>query len=132
MKKIKYILILLFAIISIYGGVFIVSFNVKSEGNSVIVEWQTQNEVNIKEYWVLRKSNNSDFEQIAVIAAKGGNNSYKYIDKEAYKATEKIYRYKLRIINTSGEEDGMSEEKNVLHNVSSVKRTWGSIKALFR
>jgi len=132
MKKIINSLIVLVFVTLLYCGATILSFDVKSDNDNVVIEWETQNEVNLKEFRIMRKAVNSDFEQIASMPAKGSG-KYKYIDKTAYKTTDRHYTYKVILIDNAGNEDGYTEEKGVLHNkVSNIKRTWGSIKALFR
>jgi len=42
-----------------------------------------------------------------------------------------IFIYRLKIVDTNGQAS-YSNEVSVSHNVSGVKRTWGSIKAMFR
>ena len=131
MKKIINSILVIVFITLIYSGAY-VSLTVRSENDNIVVEWETRNEVNLKEFRVLRKAVNSEFVPIATVPAKG-DGKYKYIDKNVYKTTERYYTYKLLLIDSAGKEDGYSEELGVVHSsVSSIKRTWGSIKAIFR
>jgi hypothetical protein len=67
-----------------------------------------------------------------VVQPKGSNSLYTYVDRSAYKDTESVYVYRLKILEASSGPSSYSNEITVSHSVSSVKRTWGSIKAMFR
>lgn len=134
MKKTNFIftVFLLLTGIFIYAGASLVYFQVTSLNEQVIIEWQTQEEVSLTKFEILRKAGNGNFAKIGEVKAAGSFSTYKYIDKNIFKTTQNNYTYKLRFINTKGQPDGYSAEKSILPNISSVKRTWGSIKALFR
>ena len=134
MKKLKIkniVLVLIFSVFT-FAGVILDSFTLSSRDDQVVLEWRTQDEVNIDRFEVLRKNQNTDFIKIAEVKATGSYSNYKYTDKNVYKTTTNNYTYKLRFIDVSGNTDGYSSEKSIMPNISSVKRTWGSIKALFR
>ena len=58
---------------------------------------------------------------------------YSYVDENAYKSSGAFYAYGLILVDYSGNRSEVVMNTQVIHdNVSSVKRTWGSIKALFR
>ncbi len=135
MKKkslIFFIGIFLIAQLVVFGGAFIQYFNAVSSGDNIVLTWQTLNEENVKEFVIFRGPDRDHLAQIAVVEAKGDNSEYSYIDENAYKTDESFYAYALIIVDN----DGSRSEPIfafVTHNgVSSVKRTWGSIKALFR
>ncbi len=131
-KLIRFTLVFLFTQFVIFGGAFIQYFNAVSSGDNIVLTWQTLNEENVKEFVIFRGPDRDHLAQIAVVEAKGDNSEYTYIDENAYKTNESFYAYALIIVDT----DGSRSEPIfafVTHNgVSSVKRTWGSIKALFR
>jgi hypothetical protein len=68
------------------------------------------------------------------IPAKGNNQEYKYEDQTAFKTTSStFYQYRLTPVNDAGQAVGSPYYVSIDHNsVSSVRRTWGSIKAMFR
>ncbi len=104
----------------------------RSDGSNVTIQWGTNDETSIKEFEVLRRDGNvGEFISISVVSKKGSNSFYEYIDKSAFKTTGTIYQYQIKVVLISGG----YEESNIItvsHNVSSVKRTWGSLKAMFR
>lgn len=114
------------------GSILEGSMQAKSDGNNITLQWGTTDESNIKEYVVERRAGTSgDFIDLATIAIKGSNSFYEYIDQTAFKATSSIYQYRIKTVFKNGSFE-VSKEITVSHNVSAVKRTWGSLKAMFR
>lgn len=126
------ILLIVFGFISIlFAGASLEFFRGKSESDKVILEWKSREEFALREYVVERKSLNSEFIPIGTIQPKGNNSFYTFVDETAFKSLGSIYYYRLKIVDQNGS-FSYSNEISVFHNVSSVKRTWGSIKAMFR
>lgn len=128
--KSKFLILFLITITVIYAGVELISFTAKSQNGNVILNWQTATETNLKNFVVERKSVDGNFFEIAVVEPKSDRN-YQYIDQSAFKTLDAVYSYRLKIVDNDGSVS-YSGVQSVYHNVSSVKRTWGSIKALFR
>jgi len=122
--------VILFASV-LFAGAMISLFQARSEGEDIILEWQTTQESNLKEFVIQRRTPNGEFTDLSVIVPKGDNSFYSYRDESAYKTSEAFYIYRLKIVDNDGS-ISYSSEISVSHQVSSVKRTWGSIKALFR
>jgi len=122
-------LILVFAGI-LFAGASLVSFYAKYNGSNIVVTWQTSNEVNVKQFVVQRKTLNGGYVDLGVVYPQA-DKDYEFVDKSTFKSNDQIYVYKLKIVDNDGSES-YSGESSVVLNVSSVKRTWGSIKALFR
>jgi hypothetical protein len=105
----------------------------QSNGTDIIVRWVTVDETGVQKFEVLRRSGMSgDFFIIGTIdQLKGNNSTYEYVDKSVFKSSAGLYQYKIRVIN--GETPAPETEiVTVSHLASAAKRTWGSIKALFR
>jgi hypothetical protein len=124
-------IIILVAVITIYAGAFLEYFHGRSEGDDVRLEWKTGEEVNLENFKIERKTPQSSFVEISTIEPKGSNSYYTYIDQSAYKSNDMIFVYRLKIVDSNGQ-SSYSNEVTVSHSVSGVKRTWGSIKAMFR
>lgn len=125
------IFIVIFAATAIFAGTFLEYFHGRSEGDDIRLEWKTREEVNLQHFKVERKTPQSSFVEIATIQPKGNNSYYNYVDQSVYKPTDMIFIYRLKIVDTNGQA-AYSNEVSVSHSVSGVKRTWGSIKAMFR
>lgn len=127
--------IALFALIlsvPLVGGAFLDFFQGRSDGSNIQLEWKTRAESNIQSFEVQRRAGwQGEFLTVAVVEAKGPNSYYEYLDRSAYKQTDNVYVYRLRIVEQGGPAS-YSSEVAISHSVNSVKRTWGSIKAMFR
>jgi hypothetical protein len=116
----------------IYAGAIIQSFEIESDNGNIILTWQSSTEQNVKQYEILRGPDKDRLTLIATVQAKGDNSLYTYIDENAYKTSDSFYAYGLVIRDNDGSKSEIMHTRILHENVSSVKRTWGSIKALFR
>lgn len=131
--KIKFYSILIFIsiIASTLAGAFIEYFHARVEGENVKLEWKTGEEVNLKHFVIERRTQQSSYVDLAAITPKGSNSFYSYIDESVYKTSSFIFTYRLRIVDNDSK-ISYSSEVSVSPSISGVKRTWGSIKAMFR
>ncbi len=132
MNKKLLISLFILALTVVYAGVIIPpnGLSVKSQDGNVVITWQTTTETNLKHFVIERKSINGSFVEIAIVQPQADKN-YRYVDQTAYKTSDAFYVYRIKIV-CYNEVDHYSAAMSVDHNVSSAKRTWGSIKALFR
>jgi len=113
------------------AGSVVEYFTAQSQNDNIIVRWKTSDETGVQKFILERSTNqSSEFLKLAEINPKGNNSIYEYVDASAFKQTDNIYFYRLQIITANG--SFYVGPISVLHRVSSVKRTWGSIKAMFR
>ena len=124
--------VLLLTFTLIYAGAIIQSFEIESDNGNIILSWQSSTEQNVRQYEILRGPEKDRLTLIASIPAKGVNSLYNYIDENAYKTSDSFYAYGLVIRDNDGSKSEIMHTRILHENVSSVKRTWGSIKALFR
>lgn len=127
------LLLLLITAISLNAGATIAEPGVtaRSSGDNVIVMWQTLQESNLKHFVVQRKAKDGPFFEVGVVVPEK-DQYYEFTDETAYKTSGTLYKYRIAIVDNNGLVTH-SNEVPVLHdNISSVKKTWGSIKALFR
>ena len=114
------------------AGAILNSFTAQSSNGDVIVKWTTGEERDLARFEVQRRAGlQGDYVTVGTVEPKGSNSDYQFIDRSAYKTTDTIYKYRLAIVSRDGSV-GYSQEVTVSHGVSGVKRTWGSIKAMFR
>jgi len=132
-KRTFFLALFAFAIaLPVAGGAFLEYFHASSEDDNIVVTWRTRNESNVESFEVQRKNgHDGSFSYIASVTPKGSNSVYTYTDRSAFKSSATLYVYRLKIVDGNGQ-TGYSQEVEVKHSVSSVKRTWGSIKAMFR
>ena len=105
----------------------------QSNGSDISIRWNTSDESGVIRFDILRRSGTAgDFIVVGSMdQLKGNNSSYEFVDKSAFKNTGGLYQYKVRVIN--GQVPAPETEiVTVSHLTSAAKRTWGSIKAMFR
>ena len=105
----------------------------QSKGSDVVVRWATVDESGVQKFEIMRRSGwSGDFLTIGTVDQLRGNGStYEFTDKSAFKGSGGLYQYKVRIVN--GQSPAPETEIVSVSHVSDVtKRTWGSIKAMFR
>jgi hypothetical protein len=129
--KLSYLLVILLLASTVLAGTFLEYFQGRSEDEDIRLEWKTREEVDLQHFKVERKTPQSSYVEIATIQPKGSNSYYTYLDQSAYKVQNMIFTYRLKIVDNNGQVS-YSNEVSVSHSVSGVKRTWGSIKAMFR
>ena len=127
---IKIFLILIFVSVA-FAGAYLDYFQAKSQGDNVQVEWKTGDETNINHFSLQRKTPQTSFVEITTVQPKGSNSTYSFIDQSIYKTKDVIFIYQLKIIDNNMQ-TSFSNEVSVSPNISGIKRTWGSIKAMFR
>ncbi len=110
------------------------SIKAESRGEEIILEWGTGTENGFHTFEIERKSNEvPTYRRIGQIVAKGNNGSYRFVDNGAFfkASADKEFTYRVRAVGSGFEQ--YSEPVTVSHKVvSSVKRSWGMIKELFR
>ena len=116
---------------TVFAGAFVTIFTVSNQGDNIEITWSTGQETNLKDFIIQRKTYQSNYTDIATIQPKGSNSSYSYIDRAAYKTNDVLYIYRLKIEDNDGSVSYL-EQQSISHSISAVKRTWGSIKAMFR
>jgi hypothetical protein len=130
-KTINIVFLLALTSVYILAGAHLTFFHARSENENVVINWQTSEESNITEFVIERKASNSVFMEIGRLEAKGDNSLYSFVDQNAYKSDDVLFIYRLKIVG-SDNAYSYSNEITVSHTTSVGKRTWGSIKALFR
>ena len=115
------------------GTVRIDFFRVGEMGNNLVVEWQTQVEEGVKEYELLRMTRftNNQFVRVKSIPPHGTDKSYIYRDDQVFKSSGELVDYRLEVVYTDGAREQLASEQ-VNYTSTAIRRTWGSIKAMFQ
>jgi hypothetical protein len=110
-------------------GVVLNNFSVNSVGSDVRIAWNIQNETGVSEFRLYRKmSTETDYKYVGTIPTNGSL-SYTYTDDNVFKTEATTITYELRVIKNGSMYNFYS---TFTHQTSSVQRTWGSIKSMFR
>ena len=108
------------------------SLQAQSDGANVILQWTTEDESNVARFEVERRTGtDGSFLSIATIDIKGPS-QYEFVDYSVFRKSSTIYQYRLKIVFKVNDSPVYAGPVTVSHTVSSVRRTWGSIKAMFR
>ncbi len=125
--------LLMLVVVSLYANVIRERPTAENKSGHIVIRWYTVDETGVQKFEVLRRAGTTgDFRIIGVVdQLKGSNSMYEFIDKDAFKVTAGIYQYRIRVINGQNPPPE-TEIVTVSHLSSAAKRTWGSIKAMFR
>ena len=122
----------------VMAGVIIQSMKLGTESGFITLEWTTSQEDNLDGFLLERCVNNPG-QYLPILENKivpqGAGTTYRYQDLSALKSSAARYQYRLVILG----KDASREVRNFSGSaspgngsLSGVKRTWGSIKAMFR
>ena len=106
-------------------------FRAAFEGTDVKVEWELANENTVTGFEVYRKlSNETSFRHINGLSVSG-TRRYAFIDTDLRSVPNRTgtITYRLTVESTDG---NSSFTTAFVNNPSSVERSWGSIKSMFR
>ncbi len=79
----------------------IVSFSATQKGNTTLLKWTSENEINVSHFNIQHSINGKDFETIGTINA--GKNNYEFIDNKLPSIYEKFtINYRLQIVDKDG------------------------------
>ena len=112
------------------GGIKDGSLSAYSNGTSIVVRWISDDETSVYGYMVERKAGmDGAFVPLTnpPLPVKGNGALYEYRDDSAFRVTDSFYQYRITALGINA-----VYYVSVQHSVSSVRRTWGSIKAMFR
>ncbi|KAA0207457.1 MAG: hypothetical protein OZ913_10145 [Ignavibacteriaceae bacterium] len=129
------IIILLLSGIAV-AGLTIEYFTGRTNNNGILIEWKTGQEGNTTSFEIQRSVSNPDnFIYIATVNAQGTNSYYTYqdnsVDHNTNTQSNSVYYYRLKCLQSNGSYS-YSNIITVMHSVSGIRSTWGSIKAIFR
>ncbi len=116
----------------LYAATELQYFTGKNESDTILLEWKTGTEDNLNRFEIERSASEpNNFVNIGSVTAIGNNSYYYYRDAAARQSSSPIYYYRLKIVDNNGNHV-YSQTITVAHVISSVRDTWGSIKAIFR
>lgn len=138
----RYLVVALAALVVAFSPTSSVTFSdfrASSGSDGITLRWTTSQEDGIKDFAVEKASQvNGQFFQIdGTIAPTGSGSTYQFIDKDLYKITSSaVYTYRVRADGSDGNtyySNAITQPYDFSSGLSGVaKRTWGSIKAMFR
>ncbi|MEK7671256.1 MAG: hypothetical protein AAB344_03455 [Bacteroidota bacterium] len=134
----KRILTLLFSVLllslTVFAGVIKEgSLSASSDGAYITIRWMSEDESGVAKFVLERKAGiNGSFMPLTELLPRGNNSLYQYVDDTAFRVSESIYKYQVKVVFSNGQAPVYYGPITVSHKTSDVRRTWGSIKAMFR
>lgn len=117
-----------------FAGLTFEYFTGKTNSEGILLEWKTGDENGTVKFEVERSASTpNSFIYVKTVNANGNNSYYSFLDNgvEIRNSSNSIYYYRLKCYNSSGSYS-YTNSITVVHTVSGIKNTWGSIKAIFR
>lgn len=117
----------------LYAATELQFFTAKNESDTILLEWKTGSEDNLNRFEIERSASEpNNYVAVGTINAIGSNSYYYFRDNVGLNSpTTPIYYYRLKLVDNNGNYV-YSQTITVTHVISSVRDTWGSIKAIFR
>lgn len=118
-----------------YDDVRLAYFRVEEQGSDFVIVWEAEVEENIKTYEVQRRSTmtNGRFVVVKEYEAAGVQKQYVYTDDQVFKTAsdaQDMIDYQLVVVYQTGVRQIIAS-KSVNYTSTALRRTWGSIKAMF-
>lgn len=115
------------------SGVQLDYFRVETEDAAILVVWQAQDESRVRHYELHRKTALSDdrFVKIGEITPHGSGRPYEFRDTGVFKDASEMVTYSLEAVLTDGGRQAF-EQVSAEYTSTALRRTWGSIKAMFQ
>ena len=144
-KGLYIILLILCGVTTVWAGVVLSQFQARTEDGDIRVTWKASIETDVREYVLERKTQYDPiYKEIKRINPKGANQEYTFKDERVYKMMNQrggqlaqsgpqgeAVHYRLRIISTDGT-IVITDPISVDYTPTAIRRTWGSIKAMFQ
>ena len=105
------------------------TFDIVADGSDILVSWDLPNETDIQEFRLFRRFNEATTSTHVAPIKPNGSGDYSYLDDDIFKQGARVLHYDLQIV-TRGQTYTYS--RNLVFNPTSIQRTWGSIKSMFR
>ncbi len=135
---------LLVATTLLYASTSITRFTAIPSNDRIYVRWTASVESQLLRYELYRRADNENFTLLTTIQPTGSGSSYEFTDVNVARialnlassspsvsaqANPTRYTYLLKIIGADRTDE---MQTSLTYQTSNTRRTWGSIKALFR
>lgn len=99
----------------------------------MLVTWQVDTEDEVREYELQRMTRftNNRFVKVEAFQPHGINKAYIFKDSQVFKASTEQVDYQLEVVYANGLREQLAREQ-VNYTSTAIRRTWGSIKAMFQ
>lgn len=107
-------------------------FTIEEAGNDFVVTWETVRESDVKRFELHRKTpyTNDEFVLVKEQEPHGTERQYLVRDTQVFKNGSELIDYRLQVVLSDGSRQVLST-RTVNYTPTAIRRTWGSIKAMF-
>lgn len=137
MKKYSCFLLLFLCVgwTTVWAEVPIRRFEARTVGNDIQVSFSLADESEVRELVLERKTRfDAQFRELKRFNPQGANRVYAFLDDTVYKNqayTDELVQYRLKFIERNNS-NSFSYVLNLNYFPTAIRRTWGSIKAMFQ
>jgi hypothetical protein len=130
------LLLLLLAIVvpaALAQSVRLGAWRVEKERAQVKLVWQTEAEAGVQSYEVRRRAptSGSEFLSLGDVRSHGAGRTYDFTDDDLYKNAQAMAQYQVWVVFTNGVRQPLFTAE-VNYTSTGLRRTWGSLKAMFQ
>jgi len=105
---------------------------VDSEDSDMVLRWEATVEEGIEKYEIWHKTSLMPRSSVVgEVEARGPNYPYRFVDSYLFKATAEQVDYELWAVFENRERELLTQV-TMNYTPTTVRRTWGSIKAMFQ
>lgn len=121
-------------VLAAFTSARITLFEVQREANDLIITWQAEEEDGVREYELNRLTpySNNTWTRIKSMPAHGAGKLYRHRDDQVYKNASEMVDYRLDVVYQDGTRTVGVRTASINYTSTAVRRTWGSIKAMFQ
>ena len=107
-------------------------FRVEESNSDFVITWETVREDGVKLFELHRKTPHSNDEFVLITEATplGPARQYLFRDTQVFKNGSELIDYRLQVVLEDGSRQILAS-KTVNYTPTAIRRTWGSIKAMF-
>lgn len=115
------------------GQVRLSAFEIRSEGSDFRISWTTELEEEVRQFEIMRRTPNSNdqFVRVYTAPAQGPGQGYAFLDTQVFKSGSDKVDYQLEAVYANGVREVVRAE-SMNYTSTAVRRTWGSLKAMFQ
>lgn len=108
-------------------------FRVDRENNDMVVTWEATTENGVNRYELQRKTQftNNQYVVVSEVKPHGTGKTYRLMDDQVYKISSEQVDYRLEVVYSNGVREELAKQ-SINYTPTTVRRTWGSIKAMFQ
>ena len=127
------LVLLLSGFSAMMGQVRLSQFEVREEGRDFVISWESELEEDVRQFEIMRKTpfSNDQFVRVFEAVGHGPNKAYDFRDSQVFKSGSDQVDYQLEVVYRNGVREVLKSQ-SMNYTSTAVRRTWGSLKAMFQ